>query len=153
MSIKGSYIFKANSDEESAAFIQKALDEDYYGYAETVLDYKLKQIFKVDEASLFMFEFKMESMASATVFSDCLMRLKPAPDFWCFAEQPPMQFLRKFAGKKDVVSVMFGNPRGGNPMEDGAPYDVVTKDYPLWKEGLPEDLHFGRLDKLLKQYS
>lgn len=153
MSIKGSYIFKTATQEDGLAFIQKALDEDYYDYSDQILDVTFKESFEVDSDSLFLFELDMTSMAAASVFCDCLRRLKkPKPDFWCFAEHPPMQLLRKFSNGKEQVSCMFANPRGGNFMEDGIPDQVLREDYPRWKEGLPVDMHFGRIDKALREY-
>lgn len=152
MSIRGSYIFKTASQEDALAFIQRALDEDYYGYSDQILDVRFKERFDVESDSLFLFELKLTSMAAATVFCDCLHRLKqPRPDVWCFAEQPPMQYLNKFAEGKEEVRVMFGNPRGGNFMEDGIPDQILKEDYPRWKQGLPEDLHFGGIDKIMRQ--
>ena len=152
MSIKGSYIIKTASQEDGLAFIRRALDEDYYDYSDQILDVYFKESFDVESDSLFLFELKMMSMAAATVFCDCLSRLtRPKPDFWCFAEHPPMQFLYKLAKGKEQVKVMFGNPRGGNFMEDGIPDEIVTEAYPRWKQGLPDDLHFGRIDKVMRQ--
>ena len=143
MSIAGSYIFRCASEDEARSFIQKALDEDYYGYSDTVYSVEYRDNFEVDGSTLFWFELTLESMAAATVFCNCLERLESVPDFWCTALHPPMKFLKKFEDGQEVVGVMYESPCGSNDPFLGVPVSVIETDYPLWKVGLPDIEEFG----------